>query len=306
MNLRGLSYIVTIADEGKISAAAEKLFISRPALNHYLISLEEELGLPLFKRIQKNMIPTDAGNIYINAAREILEIKKQTYKRLQSLTENKIGSLNVGVNYGKEQTIFNTIFPLFHKEYPQFIVNLKLGTAEELETAILRGEVDFALVGWLGLNHPTLQHIIYRTTEILLVLPQEHPLAHKAAPAGQPYNSIDINLLKDEKFILKTMETRTRQIIDSYLKEKDFTPKEFIKCRTGQMVYTMVKNGSGIAFLYEDEIPSDDTLPKLSLNPSLYWKYSIVCRQNTHFTQAEKFFIRLCFETSSNINANQG
>ncbi|MBQ9421570.1 MAG: LysR family transcriptional regulator [Lachnospiraceae bacterium] len=298
MNLRRLAYIVAIADEGNVSAAAGKLFISRPALNHYLISLEEELGVPLFKRLQKTMVPTDAGSIYINAAREILEIQKQTYKRLQALSENKIGTLNVGVNYGREQSIFNNIFPLFHKEYPEFIVNVKLGSAEELETAILKGEIDFALAGWLGLTHPTLQHIIYRTTEILLVLPPDHPLAKKAAPPGQPYHSIDLHLLKDEKFILKTKETRTRQIIDNYLTENDFAPKSFIECRLGQMAYEMVKSGSGVAFLYEDELPADDTLPKFSLSPKLYWKYSIVYRQHTHFTQAEKFFLRLCFEKS--------
>lgn len=302
MNLKQLSYVVTIADEGNISAAADKLFISRPALNHYLINLEEELGMPLFKRVHKSMIPTDAGSIYIEAAREILGIKTRTYKLLQNIAENRIGSLNVGVNYGKEQTIFNNLFPLFHKEYPEYIVNMKLGNAEELESAILKGEIDFALVGWLGLNHPQLQHIIYRTTEILLILPPSHPLAHLATPPGQPYASIDLELLRDERFILKTKETRTRKIIDAYLDDKEFIPKEYIECRTGQMAHTMVKSGSGVAFLYEDEIPAGDTLPKFSLNPRLHWKYSLVYRRNTQFTQAENYFINLCLEMSSKHN----
>ena len=85
MNLKQLTYIVTIADTQNISHAADLLYISRPALNHYLITLENELGFPLFKRVQKKMIPTEAGTVYIRSAKEILEIKKQAYKAINEI-----------------------------------------------------------------------------------------------------------------------------------------------------------------------------------------------------------------------------
>ena len=80
MNLKHLTYIVTIAEMQSISKAAEILFLSRPALNHFLLNLEKELGFSLFKRINKKLILTDAGRIYVDSAKSILEINKQTYK----------------------------------------------------------------------------------------------------------------------------------------------------------------------------------------------------------------------------------
>ena len=76
-------------------------FISRPALNHYLITLEKELGFPLFKRIQKKMIPTEAGAVYIQSAREMLEIKKQAYKIINEINHfrNVVENLSSRLEY---------------------------------------------------------------------------------------------------------------------------------------------------------------------------------------------------------------
>ena len=146
--------------------------------------------------------------------------------------------------------------------------------------------------GW-GSGPALLQHITFRTSEILLVLPTDHPLAYFAAPEGQSYNTIDINLLKEDKFILKNNDTKARKIVDNYLEKNNFIPNIIMECTLGQLVYNMVKNGVGPAFLYEDEVVPGDSLPKFSLNPREYWNYSIAFREDTQFTQAENFFISL-------------
>ncbi|MFR1038242.1 MAG: LysR family transcriptional regulator [Clostridium sp.] len=95
MNLKQLSYIVTIADTQNISHAADQLFISSSCTQPLSDNFEKELGYPIFKRIQKKMIPTDAGAIYIRSAREILEIKKQAYKAIDEVTRGESGCLNL-------------------------------------------------------------------------------------------------------------------------------------------------------------------------------------------------------------------
>ena len=100
MNLKHLTYIVTIAEMQSISKAAEILFLSRPALNHFLLNLEKELGFSLFKRINKKLILTDAGRIYVDSAKSILEIKKQTYKLLEELSDCETGCLHIGLTRG--------------------------------------------------------------------------------------------------------------------------------------------------------------------------------------------------------------
>jgi DNA-binding transcriptional LysR family regulator len=62
MDFRHLEYIVTIAEEQKISFACERLFDSQPALSQHLIKLEKELGVALFERKNNTMLLTKAGS----------------------------------------------------------------------------------------------------------------------------------------------------------------------------------------------------------------------------------------------------
>ena len=88
MNLKQLSYIVTIADTQNISHAADQLFISRPALNHYLTTLEKELGYPVFKRIQKE--PSISGQ-----PEKFLKSKNRPIRPLTKLPEEKADVLTL-------------------------------------------------------------------------------------------------------------------------------------------------------------------------------------------------------------------
>ena len=76
MDLKQIEYILKIAEEQNITHAAEKLFITQSALNQQLLKLEKELGTPLFYRSRTDWHPTPAGEIYLNAAKDILLIKK--------------------------------------------------------------------------------------------------------------------------------------------------------------------------------------------------------------------------------------
>jgi len=291
LNLRQLEYVVSIADEANISHAAEKLFISRPALNHYLLNLEDELGLPLFTRIKRRLVPTYAGNTYISAARKILDLRKQTYKILQDLKDSKIGFMNLGISRGYGNIIFNRVFPQFHKNYPEFSINLTEGDVQEIDEAVLDGRLDLAITG-SGSFSTALERMIIVKSEILLVLPPGHPLEHLAAPKDSPYNTIDVHLLKADNFIFRTHITKIRKIIDDYLEKKQFTPHKIIECLTSDMVYNFIKNGLGPGFLNEIEMNPNDGLARFSLSPRQYWNPSFVYRKETQFTKAENYFIQ--------------
>ena len=82
MDVKQMTYILTIAQEGGISKAAAKLFITQSALDQQLLKLEKELGTPLFYRSRTDWHPTPAGEIYLNAAKDILLIKKNAYNQI--------------------------------------------------------------------------------------------------------------------------------------------------------------------------------------------------------------------------------
>ena len=87
MDLKQIEYILKIAEEQNITHAAEKLFITQSALNQQLLKLEKELGTPLFYRSRTDWHPTPAGEIYLNAAKDILLIKKNAYNQIHDLSD---------------------------------------------------------------------------------------------------------------------------------------------------------------------------------------------------------------------------
>ena len=77
MDLYKLEYISEIEKTGNISKAAEHLHISQPTLSIYLSKLERSLGMPLFIRQKNLLIPTEAGEKYVKACRQILAIRDE-------------------------------------------------------------------------------------------------------------------------------------------------------------------------------------------------------------------------------------
>ena len=76
MDLKELDYIVTVADEGSISRAAEKLFMAQSSLSQAVRLIEQDLGTSVFVRTARGVRPTRAGGAGISHARQILQQKR--------------------------------------------------------------------------------------------------------------------------------------------------------------------------------------------------------------------------------------
>lgn len=74
MNLQSMEYIIAISEEKSLSRAAERLLISQAALSQHLKKLEIELDAKLFERQHGRLALTDAGRVYVNGARRVLDI----------------------------------------------------------------------------------------------------------------------------------------------------------------------------------------------------------------------------------------
>ncbi|GHU29497.1 LysR family transcriptional regulator [Betaproteobacteria bacterium] len=292
MKIRYLSYIVGIADAESVSRAAEKLFISRPALNHYLIDLESELRVPLFKRIGKKMIPTHAGAIYIKAARQMLEIKKQAYRQIADISDGAEGSLSLGVTREVGVGLLKDVFPLFNRKYPNFRLDLLEGSARELELAVDEGRIDLAVMG-CNLVQNTLRHIPFIQCEVVLVLPPGHRLGHLAAPPGEPRRTLDLKLLAEDKFVLISRDTNIRDLCDRHFVRAGILPRILMECSMISLAYNMVRQGVAASILLEHHVDARDGVHCFSLRPKEMWSQGVTFRKDTVFTRVEEYFIEL-------------
>ena len=89
MELRHLRYFVGVAETENVSRAALKLHISQPAVSRQIRDLEDEIGLPLLKRVGKSVRLTEAGRLFLNEARAILARTDEALRNVRALDEHQ-------------------------------------------------------------------------------------------------------------------------------------------------------------------------------------------------------------------------
>ncbi|MGY3777493.1 LysR family transcriptional regulator [Isobaculum melis] len=145
MELRVLTYFLTVAREKTISKAAEVLHLSQPTLSKQLKELEEELGVTLFTRGNRFITLTEDGIYLMNRGKEILSLVESTTTNLHR-NEVISGKITIG---GGETQAFEFLGRIFHElrdNYPEINIDLYSGNADDVLEKIDKGLLDFGLV----------------------------------------------------------------------------------------------------------------------------------------------------------------
>jgi DNA-binding transcriptional LysR family regulator len=137
MDLKQIENIIVIYDERSIAKAADKLF-----------KLEKELGALLFERRYHEMIPTFAGRVYIDAARKMVGMKQETYKIIKDISGGTSGEISIAYTPERGSKVFCNVYPVFHREYPDFQVKTFEARVPKAKELLFRHEVTSA--GALG------------------------------------------------------------------------------------------------------------------------------------------------------------
>ena len=145
MNSKQLKYVLALAREGNFSRAADALGITQPSLSQYIKKIEKEIGLELFDRANGDIRLTDAGRIYIDAGRKILDLEHQMENSFTDLAENKTGSMIIGAAPYRAAGMLPAIARAFQQIHPGMHLVVREGTTAELTEGMEHGEYDLAL-----------------------------------------------------------------------------------------------------------------------------------------------------------------
>ena len=221
MDLKQLEYIVEIAKEKNITHAAEKLFISQSALNQQLLKLEKELGTQLFHRSRTDWHLTEVGEIYVENAKKILEIQKNTYNQIYDCIEQHKRKLTIGLTAGRGIELFTSIFSEFQELYPNVIVEPKELSVYEQQKKIEKGELDLGFMTLSKEQRTKDNYIVLYSEEMVLITSKKHPFVNSKS-AEEPINLFD---LKKEPFVFMNKRSTNRDVIDEIFKNAGFEPK---------------------------------------------------------------------------------
>jgi DNA-binding transcriptional LysR family regulator len=197
MDLRHLRYFVAVAEEGHITAAAERLGIQQPPLSRLIKTVEIELGVQLFRRKARGVELTEAGQVFRDRAVRILSDLEQAVEIAKSTARGERGRLRIGLTpTGPFHPFVPRVIRAFRFAYPQVSLTLEEQLSSELIDQLLDGRLDVAFV-W---TPPTegLAIVPLINDELVVALPDNHLLLH----GDRRGDAIALKALMDETFIV--------------------------------------------------------------------------------------------------------
>lgn len=251
MDFRQLQYMLKVAEEKSFSKAAQKLFIAQPSLSQYIQKLEHQLGVELFDRTTIPLRLTYAGELYIETAKQILDLKDQLSQQMADIAKLKKGRVTIGLSAFRSTYIMPKVLPLFHEKFPGIEVVLVEGTSSELEDLALKGSTDITIMT-LPLNESLFDFEPILTEEILVAVPPNHSLKekiHKNSFKSELRSEIDLKILKDEPFVLLKQDQKLHQIATSLCKQAGFKPNIILESESIEATHALVTAGMGVTFI---------------------------------------------------------
>ena len=146
MDFRELTYVAAVAECGGITEAAKQLYISQPSLSAAIARIETDVGTELFDRSKKPLVPTYAGEVYIENARRILQLGTELRKRVHDISENLAGKVLFGIPAERAGYMLPDVIRAFRQDYPKAKIVMRNGASDLLLEALKKDQIDFAVL----------------------------------------------------------------------------------------------------------------------------------------------------------------
>jgi len=283
MQIKSFRYFETIVEKKTLSAAAEALFISQPALSQQVRKMEEEVGAPLFSRDGHTLTLTPAGEIFLKNGQHILRIYENMRQEIDLSHRKDQGSVRFGISPFYSQHYLPRLLPPILHRYPNLRIDIIEDISQRLEKLLIEGELDFCALPLSPKNDLLEYEAIYQE-EILLAVPRNNPLN-----AGYPPNAledrnfpyINLSLVRSEAFIgLKKVQKFSAMGL-RLCEEAGFVPNTICETLNWETVHLLVASGLGVGFIPKmlaGDVKDRDSCPCYYRIPSSFRAYAIAYR----------------------------
>jgi DNA-binding transcriptional LysR family regulator len=249
-----LKILQTISNQGSFKKAAEKLYISQPAVSLQVRNLEKKLNTALFYRDKRKARLTETGQLLVRYCDRILNLCEETCRAINELQNLESGTLVIGASQTTGTYLMPRLIGLFRHKYPQISVELQIHSTRKISWGVAQGQIDLAIVGGevpKELNK-TLDITSYAEDELALILPKSHP-----------FSSLDYIQKEDLyrlRFIVLDPQSTIRNMVESILIENGIDSRYFkieMELNSIEAIKNAVQSGLGAAFVSVSAISNE-------------------------------------------------
>lgn len=292
MDLRTLSYFVTVAEELNISHAAEKLNMSQPPLSYQIKNLEKELNSVLFIRGKRSLQMTEAGQLLYRRAKEILSLADKAEEEILSLGSGMKGTISLGLVEGTAPHIAGEWFTGFYKLYPNVRFRILDGNSDDLVEKLRSGLISMAVIT-SPCDHLLLNSFPVGEEPMVALMNRNHPLSMSAS------NSVSVAQLLGEPLIVPS---RRALIEDIYRWFREVRSEPNIICEMDSYLDAAALAGRGMGisiFPQTSYIPNTSLVSKKIDGGRRKLEYLFVWQKGHPLPSLEEHFIDFVRECTS-------
>lgn len=213
---RLLSFI-KVVETNSFTKAAEELALTQPAVSQHIKTLEEELGVRLFVRNNKQLHLTSNGEIVYKYARRLLAVSNNLYQTIKDEKAN-ISSLTVGITHSVESSRVMEALAKYTNSSKGLSIKVVTDTIENLHRMIRNFELDFLIINGT-IKDSRLDYLTMDTDSLVLAVSPTHRLATNL--------SVSVEELKKEKLILRLPSSNTTSLFDQALNQNNLSITDF-------------------------------------------------------------------------------
>lgn len=179
MNVIDLRAFLAVAETASFSGAAERLFVTQPAVSKRIAALEGELGMRLFDRIGRHVSLSPAGQALLPRAHRIINEVEDAKRSLGNLTGEVAGTLRIATSHHVGLHRLPPALKRFSQQYPQARLDLRFLDSEQGCSLVAQGQVELAVVTLPPKAHPQLTTFPVWHDVLDVVVASAHPLAKR-------------------------------------------------------------------------------------------------------------------------------
>ena len=293
MNERHLLYVMEIAKEGNITAAAQNLFITQPSLSNLLTGIEKEFGAKLFDRSVSPMRLTYAGEKYIQTAEKIMGQIQELRHQIDDMNDSLAGRLHIGCGPQLSSFLVPVILPVLMEQYPGVQFKLTEANRETLEEHLLSGTLDVLFSGG-SIDNQNVESIPLLQQEMLFLAPNDFQAAAVKNISGRSFPCIDFHALGTIPMVLMKKGHQMRTIQNRIFIENHYVPNIILETDNAHTCLHMAE--SGIAATILPKMKDKQSVKKIAIFSfeKEYCRHTYLCyRKNTYFPKILGEFINV-------------
>ncbi|MFZ0501234.1 MAG: LysR family transcriptional regulator [Steroidobacteraceae bacterium] len=288
MNLHHLAIFHAIAETGSISACAERLHISQPAISRQLKEFERRMSVVLFERLPRGMRLTQPGEVLHGYSARLFEIARTAEAAVRELSDARQGHVSIGASNTVGTYILPGLVARFRRSHPSIGISMFVGNTKQVSQGV--HDLRFMLGFIEGPLHvPGLRVDRFIEDEIVPVAAANHPLSGKKrlSPAD----------LSGQSLLMREPGSGTRELVETRLQRHGVHPGYIVEFGSTEAIKQAAIHGGGVAWLPRVCMPRElaaGELVRLPVKPlTIRRPLSVIRRSDGYTAPATEAFLKV-------------